>query len=101
MADVVTFASDGWTFCMKAFVTNNRYTSSAEQLASTNGILLLLYSDLANLDSLLQHKSPGVAASQKPMMRIRAIPLAHRHRGGPATSHAPCLGARYPVPIVG
>jgi restriction system protein len=51
-----------------AVVTNSSYTSSAEQLASTNGILLLHYSDLANLDSLLQAKSPGVIASQKPMM---------------------------------
>ncbi len=34
-------------------VTNNRYTSAAEQLASTNGILLLHYSDLSNLSTLL------------------------------------------------
>jgi HJR/Mrr/RecB family endonuclease len=34
-------------------VTNNRYTSDAEQLANTNGILLLHFSDLRNLDSLL------------------------------------------------
>jgi restriction system protein len=34
-------------------VTNNRYTSDAEQLATTNGILLLHFSDLRNLDSLL------------------------------------------------
>lgn len=34
-------------------VTNNRYTQSAEQLASTNGILLLHYSDLQNLHNLL------------------------------------------------
>lgn len=40
-----------------AVVTNSRYTSPAEQLASTNGILLLHYSDLANLDALLQTKS--------------------------------------------
>lgn len=34
-------------------VTNASYTSAAEQLASTNGILLLHYSDLQNLHSLL------------------------------------------------
>jgi restriction system protein len=37
-----------------AVVTNSRYTSSAEQLASSNGVLLLHYSDLANLGALLQ-----------------------------------------------
>lgn len=36
-----------------AVVTNSKYTSSAEQLAATNGILLLHYSDLAKLDELL------------------------------------------------
>lgn len=35
-------------------VTNSRYTSPAEQLASANGILLLHYSDLANLETLLR-----------------------------------------------
>lgn len=34
-------------------VTNNRYTPAAEQLAFTNGILLLHYSDLRNLHILL------------------------------------------------
>jgi hypothetical protein len=34
-------------------ITNNRYTPAAEQLASTNGILLLHYSDLQNLHNLL------------------------------------------------
>ncbi|HEY6405953.1 MAG TPA: restriction endonuclease [Ktedonobacteraceae bacterium] len=36
-------------------VTNNRYTSAAEQLASTNRILLLHYSQLQNLESLLSN----------------------------------------------
>jgi len=36
-----------------AVVTNNRYTSAAQQLASTNGVLLLHYSDLIKLDALL------------------------------------------------
>ncbi len=35
-------------------VTNSRYTAAAEQLASTNGILLLHYSDLANLHTLVR-----------------------------------------------
>jgi len=37
-------------------VTNNRYTSAAEQLASTNGILLLHYRDLPNIDDILASK---------------------------------------------
>jgi len=35
-------------------VTNSRYTSAAEQLASTNGVLLLHYSDLLKLETLLR-----------------------------------------------
>jgi HJR/Mrr/RecB family endonuclease len=34
-------------------VTNNRYTSAAEQLATTNGVFLLHYRDLQNLDAML------------------------------------------------
>jgi restriction system protein len=34
-------------------VSNNRYTLAAEQLANTNGVLLLHYRDLRNLDTLL------------------------------------------------
>jgi len=37
-----------------AVVTNSRYTSSAEQLAATNGVLLLHYRDLASLENLLR-----------------------------------------------
>lgn len=36
-----------------AVVSNNRYTLAAEQLAFTNEILLLHYSDLQNLDAIL------------------------------------------------
>ena len=36
-----------------AVVTNSRYTSAAEQLASTNGVLLLHHSDLPRLETLL------------------------------------------------
>ncbi len=35
-------------------VTNNRYTPAAEQLASTNRVLLLHYRDLQNLDNFLR-----------------------------------------------
>ena len=35
-------------------VTNHRYTQDAEQLASTNNVLLLHYSDLRNLDALVR-----------------------------------------------
>jgi len=37
-----------------AVVTNSSYTSAAEELASTNGILLLHYSDLTRLDSVVR-----------------------------------------------
>ena len=37
-----------------AVVSNSRYTPAAEQLAATNAILLLHYSDLANLEALLR-----------------------------------------------
>ena len=43
-------------------VTNNRYTSAAEELASTNGVLLLHYSDLVKLEALLssaQYRGAG------------------------------------------
>jgi restriction system protein len=36
-----------------AVVTNSRYTTAAQQLASMNGVLLLHYSDLAELDTRL------------------------------------------------
>jgi len=45
-----------------AVVTNSSYTSAAEELAFTNGILLLHYSDLLQLDSLLQ-RTPDLAAA--------------------------------------
>lgn len=37
-----------------AVVTNSTYTSAAEQLASTNGVLLLHYTDLVKLEDLLR-----------------------------------------------
>ena len=37
-------------------VTNNRYTSAAEQLAQTNGVLLLHYCDLQNLSECIRQK---------------------------------------------
>lgn len=36
-----------------AVVTNNRYTAPAQELANTNGVLLLHYSDLCKIDSLI------------------------------------------------
>jgi restriction system protein len=36
-----------------AVVSNSRYTSSAQQLAATNGVLLLHHSDLRSIDDLL------------------------------------------------
>lgn len=38
-----------------AVVTNSRYTSSADQLAASTGVLLLHHSDLANLERLIAH----------------------------------------------
>jgi len=40
-----------------AVVTNSRYTAPAEQLAVANGILLLHYRDLANLDAMLSDRA--------------------------------------------
>ncbi len=40
-------------------VSNNRYTQDAEQLASTNKILLLHYTDLCNLDNIIRPRSPA------------------------------------------
>ena len=41
-------------------VSNNRYTQAAEQLAATNGILLLHYRDLAGLEAMLgRGTNPG------------------------------------------
>lgn len=37
-----------------AVVSNTRYTSAAEQLASTNKVLLLHYSDLKNIENILR-----------------------------------------------
>jgi restriction system protein len=37
-----------------AVVSNNSYTSAAEQLASASGVLLLHYSELANLENMLR-----------------------------------------------
>ena len=42
-----------------AVVTNNSYTPAAEQLAATNGVLLLHHGDLRNLDSLLEKSDRG------------------------------------------
>ena len=52
-------------------VTNNRYTSPAEQLAATTGVLLLHYSDLRNLDAILppranDRRSPNVTDRREP-----------------------------------
>jgi len=44
-------------------ITNNGYTSAAEELARTNGILLLHYSDLTNLDMLLPNSKGSQSRS--------------------------------------
>ncbi len=45
-------------------VSNSKYTQDAEQLASTNSILLLHYSDLRNLDALIRPTSPVSAVPE-------------------------------------
>lgn len=40
-----------------AVVSNSRYTSSAEKLANTNGVLLLHFSELRNIDSYIVNKA--------------------------------------------
>ena len=53
-----------------AVVTNNSYTPSAEQLAATNGILLLHYRDLENLEALLEgNRAPSQGGQEKPRPR--------------------------------
>ena len=47
-----------------AVVTNSSYTPSAEQLAATNGILLLHYRDLRALDALLEGNETGRPAGR-------------------------------------
>ena len=62
-----------------AVVTNNSYTPSAEQLAATNGILLLHYRDLENLEALLEGNRapsqgkpvPGTAKRSLPSWSVR------------------------------
>jgi restriction system protein len=49
-----------------AVVSNNRYTAPAEQLARTNGVLLLHYSDLENLDQYIARSVP-MRALRSPM----------------------------------
>jgi restriction system protein len=43
-------------------VSNAGYTKAAEQLASTNGVLLLHYSDLPNLENLLRQQAFSIRA---------------------------------------
>jgi hypothetical protein len=63
-------------------VTNNRYTSAAEQLAATNGIFLLHYRDLRNLDAIL----PPRTTNRAPTIEVgRREPLIN----GSATTLAP------------
>ena len=63
-------------------VSNSRYTHDAEQLASTNGILLIHYRDLRSLDDLI-----GMKASSAPRSP-RADNSEHKGSGllGPASS---------------
>lgn len=49
-------------------VTNSSYTPAAEQLAATNGILLLHYSDLPRLGEMLDKKAVDAASA----LRMRA-----------------------------
>ena len=63
-------------------VTNNRYTSAAEQLAATNGVLLLHYRDLRSLDAMLP---PTVTNRALPIVVGRREPLM----GGSAPTLTP------------
>ena len=50
-----------------AVVTNNRYTTAAQQLAATNSVALLHHSDLRNIDILISHamdRSPRSAGQR-------------------------------------
>ena len=68
-------------------VTNNRYTTAAEQLAATNGILLLHYRDLHNLDDILSSK--GTVPAGSPVRE-------GREREGNSPTDSPPLGLLQP-----
>jgi hypothetical protein len=53
-------------------VSNNRYTTAAEELAATNDVLLLHYRDLQRLDDILIRHRSAAAINQKNTMRARA-----------------------------
>jgi restriction system protein len=53
-----------------AVVSNNRYTSPAEQLAATNGILLLHYSDLDDLDHFFGRSSVNQAHARRQAVNL-------------------------------
>ena len=48
-----------------AVVTNNRYTSAAQDLANTNSVLLLHYSDLRNVENMLPPIQTRTAATDQ------------------------------------
>ncbi len=69
--DAVQEAFAGRTFeraQYAAVVTNNTYTPAAQQLAETNGVLLLHYSELAGIEARLKH---GKNASPVPAGEAR------------------------------
>jgi restriction system protein len=58
-------------------VTNNRYTAAAEQLASTNGVLLLHYRDIRKLDDCLlrrqNNRAPKIIIDERESKRLSPV----------------------------
>jgi Restriction endonuclease len=53
-------------------VSNNRYTAAAEELAATNGVLLLHYRDLQRLDDILSSHRSATVVQLRSTARARA-----------------------------
>jgi hypothetical protein len=60
-------------------VTNNRYTQSAEELAATNGILLLHYRDLSNLETILAGIAIKVGGQFDDVTAHHLVPISNTH----------------------
>jgi restriction system protein len=78
-------------------VTNNRYTSAAEQLAATNGVLLLHYRDLRNLGAMLpppitNRAPPILVGRREALMNGTLTPHLDRARWDALLKRDPQLG---------
>lgn len=68
----VTAAKDYEKAACGVVVSNHRYTSEAEELATANHILLLHYRDLKNLDRMVGLRAQAASASPSPPRSLEA-----------------------------